>query len=85
MGKWFIGIHAKNINLTIQTNPPLGICLGKWDAQTSLRFWDTNGSPNPSETIRPNDSQQKKENLLNSGLCCSGWPQGRTETKQKER
>ena len=27
----------------------------------------------------------KKENLLNSILCCSGWPQGKTETKRKER
>ena len=28
---------------------------------------------------------KKKENLLNCGLCCSGWPQGKTERKRKER
>ena len=27
--------------------------------------------------------QQKKENQLNSGLCHSAWPQGKTEGKQK--
>ena len=28
---------------------------------------------------------KKKENLLNSRLCCPGWSQGKTEGKQKER
>ena len=27
----------------------------------------------------------KKENLMNSGLGCSGWLQNKTERKQKER
>ena len=31
----------------------------KWDAQNSLGFWDTNGSPNLSQTTRFTDSQQK--------------------------
>ena len=34
------------------------ICPGEWDAQTPLRFWDTNGSSNLGQTARP--SQQKK-------------------------
>ena len=34
---------------------------GKWNAQTPLRFWDKNGSPNLGKTTRPNDSQQKKK------------------------
>ena len=32
----------------------------KWNAQTSLGFWKTNGSPNLSQMIRPSDGQQKK-------------------------
>ena len=42
---------------------------GKWDTQTSQGFWDTNGSLNLGRTNRPRDSQEKKENLSNSGLC----------------
>ena len=33
---------------------------GKWDAQTSLGFWDTNRSPNLGQTTRPSNKQQKK-------------------------
>ena len=36
------------------------ICLGEWDTQTSPRLWDTNGSPNLSQTTTPCYSQQKK-------------------------
>ena len=50
-----------------------------------LGFWDTNGSFNLSQRTRFSDIQQNKENLLNSGLCHSGWPQGKTERKQKKR
>ena len=32
------------------------------DSKYSLRFWDTNGSPNLGQTTRPSDSQQSKEN-----------------------
>ena len=56
----------------------------KWDAQTSLGFWDTNGSSNLGQTTRPTKSRQQKENMPNSGLCHSNWPQGKTERKQKE-
>ena len=33
---------------------------GKWHTQTPLGFWSTNGSPNPSQTTRPYNNQQKK-------------------------
>ena len=29
------------------------ICPGEWDAQYPLRFWDTNESPNLSQTTKP--------------------------------
>ena len=32
----------------------------KWDAQTSLGFWETNESSNLSQITRPSDSQQNK-------------------------
>ena len=31
----------------------------KWDAQTPVRFWNTNGTPNLSQMTRRYDSQQK--------------------------
>ena len=59
------------------------------DAHTSLRFWDTNGSWNLSQTTRPSDSKKKKkkkkENLPNSGLCYSSWSQSKIEKKQTKR
>ena len=36
----------------------------KWDAQTSLRFWDTNGSLNLSQVTRSSDSQQKNSRIV---------------------
>ena len=42
------------------------------DTQNSLGFWNTNRSPNPGQTTRPCDSQQKKKekkNLSISKLC----------------
>ena len=60
------------------------ICLGEWNTQTALGFWDTNGSPNLGQTARPYNNQQKRENLQNCRLC---WPSGSTskiERKQKE-
>ena len=33
----------------------------KYDAQNSLGFWYTNGSPNFGQTTKPNDSKQKKK------------------------
>ena len=36
------------------------ICPGEWDAQSSVGFWDTNGTPNLYHMTRLCDSQQKK-------------------------
>ena len=47
------------------------ISIGEWDAQIPLGFWDTNGSPNLSQTIEPYDNQQKRENLQNCGIFCT--------------
>ena len=32
-----------------------------------------------------NNNNKKKKNQLNSGLCRSGWPLGKTEEKRKEK
>ena len=34
---------------------------GELDAQNSLRFWDTSGSPKLGQTIGSSDRQQKKK------------------------
>ena len=41
----------------------------EWDTQTSLEFWDSNGSPNLGQTIRPRDSQYKKTKRNKEGTC----------------
>ena len=33
------------------------MCPGEWDALTPLGFWDTNGSPNLSQTTRPDNDK----------------------------
>ena len=58
------------------------VCIGKWDAQTPLGFWDTNGSPNLGQTTRPYNKEKK--NFQNCGLCCPGWPLSKIEKKWKE-
>ena len=68
-GKSSTGNSARNVNFII---PPYHqmVCTqtsirpGEWDAQTSLRFWDTNESYNLGQTSRLNDSQQLKR------TCC---------------
>ena len=60
------------------------ICPGEWDAQTLLGFWDTNASPNLSQTTRPSNDQQEKENLPNCELFCHGRPRSTIERKRKE-
>ena len=37
------------------------ILPGKWGAQNSLGFWDTNGLINLSQTTRFSESQKKKK------------------------
>ena len=41
----------------------LSICPRKWHIQTLMGLWHTHGSPNLSQKTRPNNNQQKKENL----------------------
>ena len=60
------------------------ICPRKKDAETPLGFRNTNGSPNLSQMTKTNNSQQKKENLPNRGLCCPDWSQSKIERKWKE-
>ena len=57
----------------------------EWDAQGSLGFGDTNRLSNFGQTIKPSNSQQKKDNLPNSRLHRSGRPQSKIKRKQKER
>ena len=66
------------------------IRLGEWDAQTSLGFWDTNGSPNLGQMTRPSDNQQlqkkkkkKKKKREPAELLTS--PSGLTKIKQREK
>ena len=35
----------------------------KWDALSSLEFWDSDRSSNLGQTTRPSNSQQKKREL----------------------
>ena len=48
------------------------ICPGERYTRTPLGFCNTNGSSNLGQTTRPCDSQQKKGNLPNCGLCFCG-------------
>ena len=78
-------IEISSYKQMVYTQP--NICSGEWDAQTSLGFWDTKGSPNLDQTTTPYNKQKKrkKENLQNCGPCCPGWPQSKIERKRIER
>ena len=60
------------------------IPTGEWDAQV---LWDFERQTDQLISAGRLDLGivKKKENLPNSGLCRSGWPQGKIERKQKER
>ena len=49
----------------------------KWGAKNFLGFWGTNEKPNLGRTTR------SSENLPDGGLCCSSWPQRKTERNWK--
>ena len=72
--------HMKKF-LYAQTN----ICTADWHTQMSLGFWHPNRSLNLSQTTRPYNNQQKKENLQNCGLCSTGWPQSKIKRMWEER
>ena len=64
----------------VYTQP--SICPGEWHTQSLMGLWHWNGSPNLGQKTRPYSNQQiKKENLQNWWLCCTGWPQNKTERK----
>ena len=50
------------------------ICPREWDAQKSLEYRDTNGSPNLGQTTKLYNNQQKNRTCKNFGLCCPGGP-----------
>ena len=60
------------------------ICPGEWHTKIPLISWDINGSPNLGQTSSPNNKLQKRENLLDCGLCCPSGPQSIVEIMQKE-
>ena len=65
------------------------ICPKEWEAQTPLRFWDTNGWPHLGQMTWPWSTKKKKkkkkeENLQNCGLCCPSWPQCKIESQQNK-
>ena len=63
----------------------------EWDVWNSRGFWDSNRSLDTGQTIRPSNSQKKKErkkerkreNLPNSELCRPGEPQSENKREQK--
>ena len=55
-----------------------------WDAQNSLELWDTNGSSNLGQTTIPSDGKQKKEDLMNCGVCSHRKPQRKIEESEKK-
>ena len=54
------------------------------DTQMPMGLSHINGSPNLGQKTRPYSNQQKKVNLQNYRLCCTGWPHNKTERKWKE-
>ena len=67
-----------------------GISPREWDAQSSLGFRYTNGSPNLGQMTILNNSQKKKkrkkkEDLPKSRFFQPGRPQNENKWKRKER
>ena len=58
--RWFEKLIRNSNNNTQPSNSP-----GKWNAQTPLGFWDTNGSHNLGQTTRHyNNDEKKRERKL---------------------
>ena len=55
-----INLKREQMKIIIKNNAHARICP-EWDAQTSVGFWDTDGSPNLDQTTRSRDSQQKRK------------------------
>ena len=60
------------------------ICPREWYVQTTIGFWNTNGSPNLGQTTRSHHNRQKKGNLENCELCSPGKPQSENKRMWKE-
>ena len=52
-----------------------------------MGLWHTNGSPYLGQKTRlySNQPHTKKENMQNCRLCCTGWPQNKTESEKKDK
>ena len=70
----------------------LGICPEKWKAKKNC--WDFEIQTDHLISARRQDlvivnkkkkKRKKKDKWSNSGLCRSGWPEGKTERKWKAR
>ena len=77
MNKWYI--HNPESDLENEMHKLL------WDFEIQTDHLISTGQP---DLVIVNKKKKKKkrkekENLPNSGLCCSGWPQGKTERKRK--
>ena len=59
----------------------IGIHPGKWDAQNSLGFWDTNGSLNRCQTTRPSGSKKKPSRIVNFAVLANH----RVKLKESEK
>ena len=62
----------------------LRIFSEEWNTETPLGLLLINGTPNLGQTTRLYNNQQKRENLLNYGLCYPGWPLSTIERNWKE-
>ena len=60
VGRWSTEKCARSLNEQVVYVQPR-IYPRKWDAQSTLGIWDTNGSSNPSQMITPGDSQQQQK------------------------
>ena len=49
-----------------------------------MGLWHTHGLPNLGQKTRPNNNQQKKENLQNCRLCCLSWSQNKMKECEKK-
>ena len=54
---WF----TENWSYEHAVDTELRIHPGEWDTQTSLEFWNKNGSPNLGQTTRPSDIKKERK------------------------
>ena len=85
--KWYM--HNLEYALENETYKVLWDFKMQTDHLISTRRLDlvivNNNNNNKKKKKKKRKKERKKENLLNSGLCRSGWPLSKTERKRKER